>query len=168
MLDSLEAAQNLHRISRKRKRRVLVSSRYLTASYLLVLVMFSIYFYFAFFVSSLAVARSGSGLIFVSTVIAGLHLLNMDRARSYFAENFRQVSYTTGPPVSDSRTEEENQIEALQIEAFGFNRESEKAENRIIRLVILWETALVALGTLVWGYGDLFFCFLNGDRWPSC
>ena len=30
------------------------------------------------------------------------------------------------------------------------------------------EFAIIVLGTLQWGYGDLFHCFVNGNGWNPC
>jgi len=33
---------------------------------------------------------------------------------------------------------------------------------------MLFEFCLLFLGTLIWGYGDLFHCWINGNGWTTC
>jgi hypothetical protein len=36
------------------------------------------------------------------------------------------------------------------------------------REAVATEVVFLALGTLQWGYGDLFHCWINGNGWQSC
>lgn len=49
-------------------------------------------------------------------------------------------------------------------EAGGISELGKKMSNGFMKA----EVSFLILGTLQWGYGDLFVCWLNGNGWRAC
>ena len=60
---------------------------------------------------------------------------------------------------------------ALAVTIFGVQKYFDSRPGKPIRgsrPIHFFELAMIVIGTLQWGYGDLFHCWINGKGWTVC
>lgn len=133
--------------------------RYASHSYTVAALLWLIYAILAFMDSPQAFARSGAGLVVVATLVSGMHLFTVDRARSCFG--FLRTGGMLDNGTKKGGSNADNKARSALFEKMWRNHlDAADLESSLIGLVVRWEVALATVGTFVWGYGDIIRSWL--------